>query len=288
MPPRTDIEGIDLYDLARLESEGIVNIEGLAHHELIDLIIETRVPVPRLIDWVDQSILYLHLVGGKDNRGRPVLRDYGIRTATDLLRAWDEASKRGTAQFDAFRKLLGGQREPYRLEVIRDALLDDEWMKTLICWRDDAPHDEIERNAVPSSTEGLERFADTQLERQRFGSALEILDQSLRIQDTATTRLRMARIFATSPVREYVDSNRAREFASRAFELAPNDHSVVVQLIDIYKAIQDYENAKRMIERALELVSAWKDREQKSKETKRLEAIRKQINDLMGIERDTA
>ena len=43
--PLTDLEGIDLYDLGRLESEGIVNIEGLAHHELFDLIIETRIPV---------------------------------------------------------------------------------------------------------------------------------------------------------------------------------------------------------------------------------------------------
>lgn len=147
--PLTDLEGIDLYDRGRLESEGIVNIEGLAHHELFDLIIETRVPVPRLIDWIDQAILYLHLAGGSDTAARAKLRDYGIRTATDLLAAWDGAKQRGDAEFKTFRKLLGEDEELFRLEVIRDALLDDEWMQTVRNWRKDARFRPIEVEACP-------------------------------------------------------------------------------------------------------------------------------------------
>jgi tetratricopeptide (TPR) repeat protein len=275
--PLNDLEGIDLYDLGRLESEGIVNIEGLAHHELIDLIIETRVPVPRLIDWVDQSILYLHLVGGSDSGARATLRDYGIRTATDLLRAWDQAEARGDAEFEAFRMLLGAERQPYRLEVIRDALLDDEWITTVSCWRKDAPHEPIERRAVPSSVEALERWADKQLERERYGRALNILKESLKIRDTASTRRRIARIFATSPVAEYRDSDQARENATRAFGLAPDDHAGISELIDIYMAIEDYDDANQMCEVALNIVSNWRDSEQRSKEIKRLKGIQKQI-----------
>jgi tetratricopeptide (TPR) repeat protein len=280
--PLNDLEGIDLYELARLESEGIVNIEGLAHHELIDLIIETRVPVPRLIDWMDQSILYLHLVGGSESDGRAKLRDYGIRTATDLLRAWDQAKGRGDAEFEAFKKLLGGQGPPYRLEVIRDALQDDEWMTTVSCWRQEAVRKPIERRAVPSSVEALERWADRQLKGEpRYGRALKILtEESLEIRDTASTRRRIARIYATSTVPAYCDSVQARENAARAFELAPNDHKGIAELIDIYMALKDYAEAKKMCDVAIEIVSNWKDSEQKSKETKRLKGIQKQITDL--------
>ncbi len=151
--PLNELEGIDLYDLGRLESEGIVNVEGLAHHELVDLIIETRIPVPRLIDWVDQAVLYLHLVGGSDHDARSTLRNYGIRTATDMLRAWDKASERGEHEMEAFKKLLGGENPPFRLEVMRDALSDDEWMGTLSCWRDESLRELIVRRALPTEVE---------------------------------------------------------------------------------------------------------------------------------------
>lgn len=151
--PLDSLEGIDLYDLARLESEGIVNVEGLAHHELIDLIIETRIPVPRLMDWIDQAVLYLHLVGGEDTKSRAKLRDFGIRTATDLIRAWDGAEKR--KELDAFKKLLGGDSAPHRLEVIRDALSDDEWFDTVSWWRRDEPHPALKREVplLPATAE---------------------------------------------------------------------------------------------------------------------------------------
>ena len=55
--PLTNLEGIDIYDRARLTDEGVTNIEGLAHHDFVDLLMKTRIPVPRLIDWVDQAIL---------------------------------------------------------------------------------------------------------------------------------------------------------------------------------------------------------------------------------------
>jgi hypothetical protein len=58
--PLQDLEGVDLYDRARLLDEGVANIEALVHHDLVDLLLETRIPTARLVDWVDQAILYLH------------------------------------------------------------------------------------------------------------------------------------------------------------------------------------------------------------------------------------
>ena len=64
---------------------------ALAHHDLVELMLPTRIPVPRLVDWTDQAILQLH-VGAQD---LAKLRSYGIRTATDLLTLRSSAEARG-------------------------------------------------------------------------------------------------------------------------------------------------------------------------------------------------
>jgi hypothetical protein len=268
--PLNGLEGIDLYDLARLESEGIVNIEGLAHHELIDLIIETRIPVPRLIDWVDQAILYLHLTGGSDKTARTKLRHYGIRTATDLLRAWDEVKKRkDDAEITGFKKLLGGEGPPYRLEVIRDALSDDEWFATVSCWRRDQPHEAIERLTAPSSVDELEGKANKEFDAEHYGRALYLLKQSLTIQDTAGARRRIASILATSPVADLRNWNDARVNAQRAFELAPDDYEGVVELVTIYLDLDDTQRAEEMYAQAVKILDSWPREKQREKDAEK-------------------
>jgi len=141
--PLTDLEGIDLYDRSRLMDEGVTNIEGLAHHDLIDLMLETRIPVPRLVDWVDQAILYLHL---PQNSDRERLRAYGIRTATDLEHAVNATEGRAATKAcaseapkagDSMLQLMdgGASSSPPRFRVILDALGDDEWLPCIRHWR---------------------------------------------------------------------------------------------------------------------------------------------------------
>jgi len=148
--PLTQLEGIDLYDRARLASEGITNIEALAHSDLIELLVQTRIPAPRLVDWVDQSILYLHIprddVVSDGDQGSSeqlssyqVLRRVGIRNATDLLRAAKKAKERanGDDSKNAFLGILGPSTNtgPARLSVIVDAIEDEEWILNLLYWR---------------------------------------------------------------------------------------------------------------------------------------------------------
>jgi hypothetical protein len=128
--PLTNLEGIDLYDRTRLASEGVTNIEALAHHDLVELMLLTRIPVPRLIDWTDQAILYLHLCSSAD---RTELRRYGIRTASDLVHAYETAQDR-----DKFLAILGGDRgKPKRLEAVVEAMKDEAWMKNIRFWHGD-------------------------------------------------------------------------------------------------------------------------------------------------------
>jgi hypothetical protein len=156
--PLTRLEGIDLYDRARLEQEGIVNVESLAHSDLIQLMLETQIPVPRLVDWMDQAILYLHTIEEPDKKKQAPaaaqkLREYGIRTATDLLACWDAAKKRDPegkqGELEDFKALLGRDGKVYRLEVIRDALLDDEWLRCVQDWRNDDPPETRSIDARP-------------------------------------------------------------------------------------------------------------------------------------------
>ena len=97
----TQVDGIDIYEAA-LESEGITDVTSLAKTDLITMMINTRLPVERLVDWADQAILILLLDEGEDDEldGRIIgLRKVSVRTATDLTTggraARDAYSRRG-------------------------------------------------------------------------------------------------------------------------------------------------------------------------------------------------
>ena len=59
--PLNQIDGLNVWYEARLLEEGIEDMENLATANLVDVMLHTRVPVHRLIDWLDQAFLYLHL-----------------------------------------------------------------------------------------------------------------------------------------------------------------------------------------------------------------------------------
>lgn len=81
--PLSDLDGLNIWYESRLLEEGIEDMQNLATSNLVDVMLNTRIPVERLVDWVDQSLLYLHL--SKSNDDREILRRFGIRTATDLV-----------------------------------------------------------------------------------------------------------------------------------------------------------------------------------------------------------
>ena len=149
--PLTDLEGMNLYDQARLLEEGIENIENLAHHNFVELLAFTRIPTPRLVDMFDQAVLYLHIhdefktqageepageqsAGGdaekERNRYLNLLKTYGIRTASDLFETMEKFDdKRGAA------KKMPDNMEIERLRIIHETLKDDEWLSYIQTWK---------------------------------------------------------------------------------------------------------------------------------------------------------
>ena len=96
--PLSDLDGLSVWYEARLLELGVEDLENLATANLVDVILHSRVPVGRLVDWIDQATLYLHLEplgrSRKDRRdsSRIQLRRLGIRTATALEAAFRPSS----------------------------------------------------------------------------------------------------------------------------------------------------------------------------------------------------
>ncbi len=128
--PLERLEGINVYHQSRLLDEGIENVENLAHSDIIELMLDTRIPLPTLVDWIDQAILLMHLPERED---QAILRGSGIRTATDLEAAYDAARARDAANAEGFLQLLASTvpDTPARLRSVLDALTDDQWMRYL-------------------------------------------------------------------------------------------------------------------------------------------------------------
>jgi hypothetical protein len=155
--PLNQIDGLSVWYEARLLEEGIEDMQSLATANFVDVILHTRVPVGRLVDWVDQAHLYLHLdriegtwrerkhakagkesafppiaegsVTGSSRAGsktRTALRQFGIRRATDLLKAFPADSvEAGRTQ------VPGSPRQEYLADASKGGL-DQAQLRTIV------------------------------------------------------------------------------------------------------------------------------------------------------------
>jgi hypothetical protein len=126
--PLTSISGIDIYERSRLYEEGISNLQGLVHYDIMTLMLKSRIPTARIVDWVDQSILELHLaqLGGIQVAVRERLKNRGIRNTSDFARLYqpEEAQSNGNAEVEL------------ALTDIYETMLDDEWFAHIRYWRE--------------------------------------------------------------------------------------------------------------------------------------------------------
>ncbi|WP_460351730.1 hypothetical protein [Actinoallomurus acanthiterrae] len=158
--PLSDLDGLNIWYEARLLEEGIEDMQSLVTANFVDVLLHTRVPAGRLIDWVNQSYLLLHLntlgdentlrrradtSGGTEGTTadvRTVLRSLGIRTATDLLCAFTEE---GVARHDetdgtpstpgGFDFLAANDLEPARIRALVRILADDPGLHPILNWQ---------------------------------------------------------------------------------------------------------------------------------------------------------
>jgi hypothetical protein len=83
--PITKLDGVDIWVENRLLEENIESVQGMATAPIEQLVIGTYYPAARIVDWVDQAILFTHC--GENFQWWDPLHGLGIRTATDFLDA---------------------------------------------------------------------------------------------------------------------------------------------------------------------------------------------------------
>jgi hypothetical protein len=124
--PLSQLDEVDVYERTRLEEEGITSVQALARHDLIDLILSSRIPVPRLIDWVDQAVLLQHVPAS----AATTLRRLGIRTATDYLQVCADKTA-----FEQLSDALAKSSSGLSAKLLRIVLHGDEWLSYIENWR---------------------------------------------------------------------------------------------------------------------------------------------------------
>jgi hypothetical protein len=86
--PLSALDGVNVWYEAQLLEVGVEDMQNLMTANMVDIILTTRVPIGRLVDWIDQSALLVHLPGAKPNGEGPeerrTLRSAGVRCATEL------------------------------------------------------------------------------------------------------------------------------------------------------------------------------------------------------------
>jgi hypothetical protein len=144
--PISDLDGLTVWHEARLEEEDIENIPNMATADILELMLNTRFPADRIIDWVDQAILYTYLgVEGASAAPSPqpagesplpsrrhLLRAHGIRTATTLTDMYRTARVR--QDNDQFLRILPGQGRSPMLSLV-DAVETNPNVRLIRMWR---------------------------------------------------------------------------------------------------------------------------------------------------------
>ena len=116
--PISELDGLTVWHEARLVEHDIENVPNMATADLVDLLLNTRIPPNRLIDWTDQAILDTQL--GQDNTAlRASLHAKGIRTATAYLQAVDDHTL----------------ADPTVAQSLKVALRTSANLESVLCWR---------------------------------------------------------------------------------------------------------------------------------------------------------
>jgi hypothetical protein len=133
--PLSDLDGLTVWHEARLEEEDIENIPNMATTDLVELFINTRFPPERIIDWVDQAILYTQ-IGANDKGFRDELRLHGIRTATSFLEVSAERTRQKEKPTASTISSANAMEFYPSLEA---ALSTNSNLALVQCWREMSP-----------------------------------------------------------------------------------------------------------------------------------------------------
>jgi hypothetical protein len=134
--PISDLDGLTVWHEARLEEEDIENVANMATADLVELMLNTRFSPERIVDWVDQAILYTEL--GPEQEKDPAvsprhkLRSHGIRTASSFVEACQKSKSHGDRS--TFEAILPGEGRS-RIRSLVDTISTNTNLELIQAWR---------------------------------------------------------------------------------------------------------------------------------------------------------
>ena len=63
-----DLDGLNIWYESRLLEVGVEDMQNLTTTDIVDLMLNTRIPVDRIVDWIDQAFLYLRVTDESGGR----------------------------------------------------------------------------------------------------------------------------------------------------------------------------------------------------------------------------
>jgi hypothetical protein len=164
--PLEQLDGLNIWYEARLAEEGVEDMQNLTTMNLVDVILHTRAPVGRLIDWIDQAFLLIHLdparreINGAPSADanpregaatRAALRRIGVRSATDLLTAFSTGGQHRRPQLAISAEGLRARGlDPHQIETLVRLLGDEPGLDPVWNWKTGGAG----RSGTPGSVRG--------------------------------------------------------------------------------------------------------------------------------------
>jgi hypothetical protein len=159
--PLDQLDGLNIWYEARLVEEGVEDMQNLTTVDLVDVLLHTRAPMGRIIDWIDQAFLLVHLDPAAADQLRPAsparrirkspvvdssgpstrvaLRSLGIRSATDFLKAFPVATGREAEGVLSSQTVRGCGLDPAQLQLITRLLSAEPGLNPVWNWKAGGP-----------------------------------------------------------------------------------------------------------------------------------------------------
>jgi hypothetical protein len=128
--PLNRLDGLTVWHETRREEEDIENVHNMATADIVDLLVDTRIPAGRVIDWIDQAILWTQLgpdeaTNADESSARRRLAKHGVRTASSLLKVAYHKSQSDYAAFAGV--LVDEQGQPVIRSILSAIQTNGTW-----------------------------------------------------------------------------------------------------------------------------------------------------------------
>ena len=135
--PLNRLDGLTVWHETRLEEEDIENVHNMATADIVNLLVDTRIPADRVIDWIDQAILLTQLgpdeaTNADEKSARRRLAKHGVRTASSLLKV---AFDKSPADYGAFCSVLVDEQGQPVIPSILSAIQTNSNLAPILQWR---------------------------------------------------------------------------------------------------------------------------------------------------------